>query len=68
MQKAEKDLNEYSFSFWLDNCIYERKGRLNLPEDESSECEMNNNGEPLEEDIQTEDVLDETFVMYKLSL
>ena len=65
-QQAEKDLNEYSFvSFliWLLSLIYERKGRSNLPQDESSECEMNGNSEPLEEDVQTEDVHDETFVM-----
>ena len=41
----------------------ERKGRSNLPQDERSEYEMNDNTEPLEEDVQTEDVLDETFVV-----
>ena len=62
VEKAEKDLKEYSFLFWLDSFIYERKGRSNLPQDEISECKMNGNAEPLEEDVQIEDFLDETFV------
>ena len=31
VQKAEKDLNKYSFLFWLGSFIYKRKGRSNLP-------------------------------------
>ena len=62
-QKTKKELNEYSFLFWLDSFIYERKGRSNLPQDESRECEMNDNAEPLKRGVQTEDVLDEIFVM-----
>ena len=41
LQKAEKDLNEYAFLFWLDNFIYERKGRSNLPQEESIDCDEN---------------------------
>ena len=63
---VSSNLNEYSFLFWLVSFIYERKGRSNLPQDERSEYEMNDNTEPLEEDVQTEDVLDETFVVWDI--
>ena len=45
------DISKYSFLFSLDSFIYERKGRSNLPQDESSECEMNDNDEPLDQSI-----------------
>ena len=41
VQKAEKDLKEYAFLFWLDNFIYKRKGRSNLPQEESTDRDEN---------------------------
>ena len=63
VQKTGKDLSHCLFFFWLDSFIYERKGRLNLPQEESSECEMNGNSDPLEEYGQIKNVPGKTFVM-----